>query len=712
MNNSAPSLLAWSKSIQLATTSLAALILLALLPSWRQQTILAPGPLSHAHAQLLTSQTLSGSPRIDAKSRCAACHPNATTESDHAMLHAVHTVEHPIGVGAQSQLCLQCHGDAMPNAIAGTPHDLVGKDLKLLLESVPNPAPTDRSSDTLECAQCHREHRGPNEDLAFITSNRCQSCHRNTFHSFSDGHPEFENYPAPAARSIPFDHGKHRDEYFAKKQAHFDCKACHQSEDHSGVVGNIFRSVSFERACASCHLEPLQSAGSDGTIVLQLPSLHRSLIEQAGLELGPWPEFASQIMDGEISPLWQALIAKQPDGESLLKALPTSKRMQDIDVREKRQLELVVKLASAMREALKRWQDEGQSAFRSILADDTDQFFSSFSPTPPPPVSTRGPSSPSHTASLTMENPKPTPRDQWLDRIASGIPVDMVRDAYRRWFADNVQVGVTSQRIRQPRPALAKLRAEPPRDEEDLLIPGSDSLLPSETNPLLESSPGALRDRNPKEEPLKAWKHMPFGGWMLDDARTALIYIPQPHADPWLSRWLEWHWVRNGPNRMSSPYAVDPQLAFGATMRLEKQCFQCHNLGTEVLATSSALNAAWKIHQRSASVKNITRFDHTPHLTINRLKNCDSCHVLAAEGSAPNRVGTQGWSEQGKTVHHEFLTMNKSDCASCHQRSSAGDQCTQCHHYHIHQFQPMDSLSIPLPMLGRRESSTAIPRTR
>ncbi|WP_146676373.1 hypothetical protein [Pirellula sp. SH-Sr6A] len=697
-----PSYAAWSRSIQLGTTSLVALVLLVLLPSWRQQTVLAPGPLSHAHAQLLTSQGKTGSPTIDAKSRCAACHPNAATESDPSMLRAVHAVEHPIGVGPQSQLCLQCHAETMPNAIAGTPHDLIGKDLQALVHSVSQPAQSDRSSNTMECSQCHREHQGSNEDLRSITSTRCQSCHRKTFDSFANGHPEFANYPSPVPRSIPFDHGKHRDEYFSKKQASFDCKSCHQSDDKSGVVGNIYRSVSFERACASCHLEPLQSASSDGTLVLQLPSFQRSLLEQAGLELGPWPDSASQIMDGEISPLWEALIASQPEGSMLLKALPSSKRVQDIDVREKSQLELVVKLASTMRDALKSWTKDGQSAFRKVIASDTDALFAHLNAMPQPTLSLGENPNASHVASLTLNKPTLTPRDQWLDRIASGIPTDLIRDAYRRWFASGTQPPPVSTRIRQPSPSLAKARMQPPGDD-DLLLPDNASLLPADGNLLEGPSTLGPTAQGPNEEPLKTWQHMPFGGWMLDDARVALIYIPQPHADPWLSRWLEWQSFRSRSSTQPTSPPLDSYTVFSATMRLEKQCVQCHNIGIDGLANNPISNAAWKIQQRSASIKRITRFDHTPHLTILSLRNCETCHVLAPPAHAMGGVGSQGWSEQGRTVHHEFQTMNKADCARCHQRQSAGDQCTQCHHYHVHQFEREVSTDLPLPMIGGRE---------
>lgn len=708
MNNSAPVNVAWNRWVQIGTTAIAALVVISLLPSWRQQTVLAPGPLSHSHAQLLSSGDSDGKHRIDAESRCAACHPNAITDNDQSLLRAVHSVEHPIGVGAQSQLCLQCHAETMPNAIAGTPHDLIGGDLKSLLQSISSPAPKSRASETLECSQCHREHRGPNEDLQSITSARCQSCHRKTFDSFSNGHPEFVDYPSPAPRGIPFDHQKHKNEYFAKKQTSFDCKVCHQTEDKSGVVGNIYRSVSFERACASCHTEPLQSASSEGTVVLQLPSLDRKMIAGAGFNLGAWPEFASQMMDGEVSPLWQALIQQQPGGSELLQSLPNSKRMQDVDPNDKKQLENVVLLADLMRKSLQEWHDEGQSVFRNTIGADTASFFSQ-------PISYRARSAtvsssvaPSTIASLTFNNPESTAQDRWLDRVSSGIPIDLVREAYRRWFLSASTTELSRQRIKQPQSRLANTRSQPPASDDDLLSPGDGSLLSDENDLLNAPTVDGLDPRSNRKaatnEALKPWKHMPFGGWMLDDSRVAMVYIPQPHADPWLSRWLEWQTIRRRISA-SDPHSPPRSIPdFSATMRLEKQCLQCHNLGVgELLENADVPNTAWTIRQRSAAVKQLTRFNHTPHLTLTSLRNCESCHVLAGGANSSEFVGSQGWSEHGRTVHHEFLTMKKSDCSGCHHRQSAGDQCTQCHNYHVHEFPKSNGLTIPLPNIGARE---------
>ena len=100
-----------------------------------------------------------------------------------------------------------------------------------------------------------------------MTSRRCQACHRDPFHSFATDHPEFKNYPYDRMKNIEFDHVKHRDLHFSKKEVNFDCKACHVQADQVGAVGQVFRSVSFEQACASCHTEPIKSAMQDGLIV-------------------------------------------------------------------------------------------------------------------------------------------------------------------------------------------------------------------------------------------------------------------------------------------------------------------------------------------------------------------------------------------------------------------------------------------------------------
>jgi ribosomal protein L32 len=97
------------------------------------------------------------------------------------------------------------------------------------------------------------------------------------------------------------------------------------------------------------------------------------------------------------------------------------------------------------------------------------------------------------------------------------------------------------------------------------------------------------------------------------------------------------------------------------------------------------LNSCWKIDQRPSAERTITKFSHTPHLTIPALSDCQSCHVLYSQSSSV--AGTHGWSQSGMILHHEFQSMLLQNCSKCHTKESAGDSCTQCHNYHVHTYQ-------------------------
>ena len=351
------------------TTLIALLILFLVLPNWRSSAFLAPGPLSQVHAQLLHTAHEHSDAAILENARCASCHPIALTAEETELLVLSHARDgEPAAVGLQSLLCLNCHHESMPNAREGAAHDLIGADLQNLFDSAGDSKPTKLASQTTECSQCHREHRADGRSLDHITSQKCQACHRNQFDSFADGHPEFENYPIPEPRRIAFDHAAHRDLHFSKKNKEFDCRVCHTDESSSGQIPNVFRSVSFEKACASCHVEPLLHHATDGVVVLQLPSLDRARLKRVGVDIGPWPESASQIMEGELSSLWRELILAEDGGESVLADLPASGRLSDIDWEDPVQVANIRQLTEAMRNAFNKIAREGQPRVSSVMA--------------------------------------------------------------------------------------------------------------------------------------------------------------------------------------------------------------------------------------------------------------------------------------------------------------------------------------------------------
>ncbi|MCU0713984.1 MAG: hypothetical protein MUC43_18150 [Pirellula sp.] len=95
---------------------------------------IAPGGLSKAHAQLLVSGLSDHPLSIDDEKRCAACHPNAIPNSSGLLAASAPDQLLPVKLASarkQSELCMNCHQDSMPNGLLGNPHDLVGDDLSL-----------------------------------------------------------------------------------------------------------------------------------------------------------------------------------------------------------------------------------------------------------------------------------------------------------------------------------------------------------------------------------------------------------------------------------------------------------------------------------------------------------------------------------------------------------------------------------------------------
>lgn len=660
----------WNNVIRIAFSLLALIIVSFSWGNFSTRRVVTPGPLSLSHAQLLVSKSNGTEPMlaIDANKRCSACHPGADfqVEQENSGLTTATDVStnQSQAKRTQSQLCLNCHIDAMPDARFGSPHDLTGPALeqlvqrgdrgesKSLLGRFVGHRPIDWESRSTECSQCHREHQGSSHDLQVMTSQRCQACHKEAFESFSNGHPEFSHYPDGAERRIAFDHKRHQDLHYTKKATGFDCKSCHVQNDQLGAVGKVFRSLPFETACASCHSEPLKSTVQDGMIVIQLPSVNRHELSEAGLDIGVWPEQASQINDGTIPIPMRWLLQAEPSGNTLLNSLPQSGRLSEVDMTSPQQRQALANLVGATKNLMSKLANQGQPGFRESIEN-----LIAISPNVD-----------------TNERHNVPNQQQWLDQFASGIPPDMFRAAMSEWFMpysgirsttrnqsrDGSNSEITSQAASET--AKVWLSSQIQSLDDDLLaepiengIDSGDGLLNGDS--LLDSSLPKT-DNNPSSGPAfrdtKAWDQLSYGGWMIDRQRMAVVYVAKGHADPWISSWIELEKIKN-PN-------VDSTTSIGS---ISQQCRSCHQLGA-----ISRGSQCWRSERRAANISPITKFDHTPHLSLPSINDCRSCHLLA---------GSKG----DKGHPNEFMPMQKAQCSSCHMANAAGESCTQCHNYHV-----------------------------
>jgi hypothetical protein len=171
---------------------------------WRNEVLL-PGALTTHHAPILE--------RADETKGCANCHA-AGSQTFGEWLH--HVADESLAEPTQTQLCMECHAKQIPQKWATAAHSVAPEELQLVsgVEEV-----TSRRIDPLQslaCATCHREHHGAEHDLTWMSDKACQACHKEQYHSFAVGHPEFENWPTKRRTRIAFDHAAHEAKHFAK----------------------------------------------------------------------------------------------------------------------------------------------------------------------------------------------------------------------------------------------------------------------------------------------------------------------------------------------------------------------------------------------------------------------------------------------------------------------------------------------------------------
>lgn len=630
---------------------------------------LAPGELTSHHAQILSRHTT--------ENRCAACHELEATESVMAFLTKSWS-GHAADRQQQSIKCLECHQNALPNAKDFSPHDLPDTTLAELtragsgstrLTSFASVLPKQAlEGNDLACSGCHLEHQGRMHDLTKLNSDRCQSCHANRFASFTNGHPEFTNYPAHQDTRISFNHQSHSAKHFASKGKSFDCSSCHVDESQPSAVGPVGRSVSYERACAACHDAPLRSSFSDGILVINLPSFDREKIEAAGLTLGAWPEEASLMTDGTLSPVLRWLLAGTPRGKSLLAKLPADGKVTDLSTTDLESLRLQTEIAAEIRLLVEELAVGGQPALQKRLS-------ASLSPSN---------SLESGDGSVTNNPANVMNRD---NQMISGVSPDVFRAAWLSWFQDKnepiaevtfpkspvaaVGFGTPSPQLDEKQssqdplleqdPLLAETPAEDPLAAESSTSKSSNAD-PLNADPLAEGSGSATFGSGSPAKPkvialpdLSPQTHLPHGGWFVDQRRMAIVYVPVGHSDQIVKSWLTAATSNAAEEESHHFKAMLAPKAMGA-------CTECHKIDHST-GYSVAEEYLWHARESDPSLRAFTRFNHVPHLTLPQLNQCTSCHSLQEDG--------------------RFESMQLQNCMDCHTKQGAGDSCTQCHNYHI-----------------------------
>jgi hypothetical protein len=163
------------------------------------------------------------------------------------------------------------------------------------------------------------------------------------------------------------------------------------------------------------------------------------------------------------------------------------------------------------------------------------------------------------------------------------------------------------------------------------------------------------------------------GGWFSE--AYALQYRLGGHGDAFVREWIDF----------ATKYAdVSPSLALVAeTLATEKSpgtCVSCHSID----ATETGKLVNWRSRQPAPQVAVFSEFAHSKHFSLIGDKGCKTCHEI--DPDAAYRTSFEQSNPDRFTSN--FKALDKAICADCHAPEKAGDNCAQCHNYHIGYFPP------------------------
>lgn len=384
-------------------------LLIGFFGPWGRE-FLAPGPLCQKHAQVLNG--------LQAAQRCSACHDELASV---APMWLANIGSNSAGLGpVQSEKCLACHGQQLNSNQVFTAHGLGPEELHEISSRQEVSAYANRmitkvlapTNSELACSTCHKEHRGSKQDLTRMTDSQCQACHQNFHQHFAVDHPEFSNWPLAPQKQILFDHRTHSAKHFPEKGTSFECRQCHVDDSFQ----NVKTTVSFEKACQSCHNQPILASISSGQSWFRLPMVEKSALESANISLGEWPSAASEIFDGQIPPIMRLLLQGDPRAAEALKSFPASKEFADVATDNPQELKAVGDLCWAIKRLLFDLAREDRDAITKRLQ-------------------------------VALG---PTVTNQELTKLVDQVPFGTIRGAQEKWFPNlAAEIGMTQNSGRQ-----------------------------------------------------------------------------------------------------------------------------------------------------------------------------------------------------------------------------------------------------------------------
>jgi hypothetical protein len=370
-----------------------------------------------------------------------------------------------------------------------------------------------------------------------------------------------------------------------------------------------------------------------------LPTISNS----SAAELQHWPDSATGFFDGEIGPLTRWMIIDKPGAANALAQLPGAASITQIDPNDKSQVSAAAVTAESIRLAMEQFSARGGNV---------------------------------------LENRKNRRAAHAMRQVLRSVPPQLIADAQSQWFQSGSAVSsVTSPVGGHSLPISARpffnnddaLLDDTLSVDDDDVLAGSDPLNddPLSDDPLSDD-PLAASASSPQrsEDRFDPSVVLPDGGWYRDDLRMAISYRGNGHADPVLKATIE----------LAASLPVEDPVRSGllAASAIDS-CVRCH------VGAMNPAGSVWHTPIGRSRPKALTKFSHRPHFNLPQLADCSHCHMTDSDAATIDEiVKLKSMPGYDPAASHGFTSLGKTACISCHTQGAAGDNCTQCHHYHSH----------------------------
>lgn len=566
------------------------------------------------------------------RQRCSDCHTHAELSID-GMTGAdsvAGTASTPVAI-QDSRKCVQCHelGETPLNPHSLSSDELTDLTVHAQMHPSSGAAPwivkvagrfgSPMQSDQLACSLCHKEHRGRFFDLTRLADEQCQICHTNQFHSFSSGHPDFDEFPYSRRPRIHFDHATHYGIHFANFErimpdgvAPDSCRDCHQPDS----AGQMMPVLGFDEACASCHADQMQGPFSD-IAFFAVPEL--DIRDQP---VGEWPGASADLKltsPFNLPAFMRILLSTQAEWQEGLQILQDA----DDDAAGQRGHQ---KLAIATKTVMGDLVVNGESALRNRF------------------LKALGGDGHERTAGGLAK--------------ATAPMIETLRNGTRQWFP-NLSAEWESLRGDSP-PGRVEVNVSGGLSsvlQQGWHIDGSQSTVRFRPLRHAESVPRELIDFLAE---IPGIEKEPDGQTSMDALRSLFHELTDPR----------------GSFRCTKCHSIDRTADGGLIVNWK--ALNSESAARDFVAFSHAPHDAL-LHRTGSPTEADDKDCRTCHL----LEDITSRQQIFIHAQYENLLGGTVNTDSTSPSCSGFRPTSKTVCAECHVRDRAGDSCVKCHNYHV-----------------------------